>query len=220
MPSWTDVDAYVSSLFTPDVSAHERILRQSTAAGLPEISVSSNQGRMLELVARMCGAKRILEIGTLGGYSTLWLAQALPADGRIVTLELEPHHAATARHNLDEAGVGERVEIMVGPGTDSLDTLAKQGAAPFDFVFIDADKPGYPAYLAGVLPLTRPGTVIVADNVVRNGEVANAESDSEKVQGVRHFLRDLAAVAGAEATVIQTVGDKGYDGFALAVLGR
>jgi predicted O-methyltransferase YrrM len=168
----------------------------------------------------MQGARRILEIGTLGGYSTIWLARALPADGRVVTLELEPRHAEVARENLDGAGLGDLVEIRIGPAASSLQALVDEAVEPFDFIFIDANKDGYPRYLELSLRLSRPGTVIVADNVVRGGEVVNASSTDELVRGVRTFLEMAADNDRIDGTAIQTVGSKGYDGFALLVVDR
>jgi len=167
---------------------------------------------------RISGARRVLEIGTLGGYSTLWLARALPEGGRIVTLEFDPHHAAVARANLEHAGVLDRVELMVGRAVDSLAALEDSGTAPFDLIFIDADKESYPEYLDWALKLSRPGTVILADNVVRDGKVVDADCDDPRVQGGRRFTELLAAESRLSATVLQTVSGKGYDGFALAVV--
>ncbi|MGB8195851.1 MAG: O-methyltransferase [Acidimicrobiales bacterium] len=215
---WTKVDDYLVGLFLPSDHALERAQDRSTAAELPPIAVAPNQGKLLQLLATMHGARRILEIGTLGGYSTTWLARALPSDGILVTLELESHHAKVARENLDDAGVGSLVEIRVGPAAVSLQELIDQGTAPFDFIFIDADKDGYPTYLELTLQLSRPGTVIVADNVVRGGEVIDPASTDERVQGVRTFLAMAAANDRLEGTAVQTVGSKGYDGFALLVV--
>ena len=217
---WTNVDEYFVGLFLPTDSALEETLTRSAAANLPPISVAPNQGKLLELLARMQRARRILEIGTLGGYSTIWLARALPSDGSLVTLELEPLHAEVARKNIDRAGLGALVDIRVGPATTSLQELIDGDAEPFDFIFIDADKEGYPKYLELSLHLSRPGTVIVADNVVRDGEVGNSTSRDERVQGVRAFLEMAAANDRIEGTAIQTVGSKGYDGFALLVVAR
>lgn len=217
---WTDVDEYFAGLFLPVDSALEETLDRSAAADLPPISVAPNQGKLLELLARMQRSRRILEIGTLGGYSTIWLARALPSDGRLVTLELEPLHAEVARKNIDRAGLGPLVDIRVGPANKSLQDLIDEDSEPFDFIFIDADKEGYPKYLELSLDLSRPGTVIVADNVVRDGEVANSTSTGERVQGVRAFLEMAAANDRIEGTAIQTVGSKGYDGFALLVVTR
>jgi len=215
---WTDVDEYFVGLLLPADSALEETLNRSAAADLPPISVAPNQGKLLELLARMQRARRILEIGTLGGYSTIWLARALPSDGSLVTLELEPVHAEVARENIDRAGLGELVDVRVGPATTTLQDLIDADTEPFDFIFIDADKEGYPKYLELSLQLSRPGTVMVADNVVRDGEVANATSADERVQGVRTFLEMAAANDRIESTAIQTVGSKGYDGFALLVV--
>jgi predicted O-methyltransferase YrrM len=215
---WSNVDEYLVAHFVPSDSALEEALSQSATAGLPPISVAPNQGKLLELLAKMQRSRRILEIGTLGGYSTIWLARALPSDGTLVTLELEPVHAEVARKNIERAGLGHLVDVHVGPATDSLQALIDQEAPPFDFIFIDADKESYPQYLELSLRLSRPGTVIVADNVVRDGEVANAKSSDERVQGVRTFLELAAGDDRIEGTAVQTVGSKGYDGFALLVV--
>jgi len=217
---WTNVDEYLVRLLLPPDSALEETLDQSTEARLPPISVAPNQGKLLELLAGIQRSRRILEIGTLGGYSTIWLARALPDDGRLVTLELEPMHAEVARKNIDRAGLGPLVDIRVGPAATSLQHLIDDGAEPFDFIFIDADKEGYPKYLELSLQLCRPGTVIVADNVVRDGEIVNSSSSDERVQGVRAFLELVAASDRIEGTAVQTVGSKGYDGFALLVVTR
>src|ERR1019366_3959158 len=217
---WTDVDEYFVGLFMSRHNALEETISESAAADLPPISVAPNQGRLLELLARIQRSKRILEIGTLGGYNTIWLARALPSDGSLVTLELETLHAEVARKNIDRAGLGALVDIRVGPATTSLQELIDGDAEPFDFIFIDADKEGYPKYLELSLRLSRPGTVIVADNVVRDGEVTNSTSTDERVKGVRAFLEMAAANDRIEGTAIQTVGSKGYDGFALLVVTR
>jgi predicted O-methyltransferase YrrM len=217
---WTNVDEYLVKLLLPTDEALGETLSRSAAAQLPPISVAPNQGKLLELLARVQRSNRILEIGTLGGYSTIWLARALPSDGRLVTLELEPMHAEVARKNIDGAGLGEMVEIRVGPAATSLQHLIDDGAEPFDFIFIDADKEGYPQYLDLSLQLSRSGTVIVADNVVRDGEVMNPASPDERVQRVRKFLELAAANDRIEGTAVQTVGSKGYDGFALFVVTR
>lgn len=218
---WTAVDEYINALFLPPDPALATTMADSAAAGLPEIAVSPAQGKLLMILARAMGARRILEIGTLGGYSAIWLARALPPDGRLVTLELDPRHAEVAQTNLARAGVADRVEVRVGPAAASLAQLASEGVEPFDFIFIDADKPGYVAYLDGVIPLARPGALLVADNVVRHGGVIDATSDDANVQGVRHFNERLAADPRLTAIVLQVVGSKGYDGLAIAlVLGR
>lgn len=215
---WSEVDHYLVSLLTPSDEALLSALADSEAAGLPPISVAPNQGKMLELLARMCAAQRILEIGTLGGYSTISLARALSPIGKLITLELEPAHARVARANLDRAGLEELVDIRVGPATESLRSMVADEEEPFDFIFIDADKEGYPEYLELSLALAHPGTLIVADNVIRNGEVANPHSADERVRGVRLFLELAAADPRVSATAIQTVGSKGYDGFALLLV--
>ncbi|MDQ3492099.1 MAG: O-methyltransferase [Chloroflexota bacterium] len=215
---WSAVDAYISeSLVAPD-QALDATLADSEAAGLPSIQVAANQGKLLHLLARLQGARTILEIGTLGGYSTIWLARAVPLDGRLVTLELESRHAKVARANIARAGLAERVEVRVGPASESLARLAEQGVEPFDFVFIDADKEGYPAYLGWALKLTRPGSLIVADNVVRGGALIDPASSDPRVHAVRRFIELVAAEPRLDATVVQTVGSKGYDGLAFALV--
>jgi predicted O-methyltransferase YrrM len=215
---WTAVDRYLENLLVPADPDLKAGLAANAAAGLPSIDVSPTQGKLLHLVARLHGSKAILEIGTLGGYSTTWLARALPATGRLTTLELDPKHAEVARSNLERAGLGDRVEILVGPASETLRRLVEESAGPFDLVFIDADKPGYPEYLARALELTRPGSVIIGDNVVRDGAVIDAASDDPKVQGARRFLEALAANPRLTATAVQTVGSKGHDGFAIAIV--
>jgi predicted O-methyltransferase YrrM len=212
---WTTVDDYIDALFVPADQALDDALRDSTAAGLPPINVAPNQGKLLELLAKINRSRRILEIGTLGGYSTIWLAHSLPENGELISLELDLHHAAVARKNIDRAGFGSKVDIRVGPAADSLRDLISEGVEPFDFVFIDADKEGYPEYFTLSMELSHPGTVIVADNVVRGGAVTDPSSSDERVQGVRQFLDLVAGNERVEGTVIQTVGSKGYDGFAL-----
>jgi predicted O-methyltransferase YrrM len=217
---WSDVDQYLVSLLAPSDEALDNALRDSDAAGLPKINVAPNQGKLLTLLATIQGAHRILEIGTLGGYSTIWLARALPDNGTLISLELEPHHADVARKNLERAGLASRVEIRVGPAPASMRQLIDEGVEPFDFIFIDANKEGYPEYLELSFPLSRPGTVIFADNVVRKGEVANPQSADPLVQGVRSFLQLAAADHRLRGTAVQTVGSKGYDGFALFVVAQ
>jgi predicted O-methyltransferase YrrM len=217
---WSDVDQYLVSLLAPSDEALDAALTDSNEAGLPHINVAPNQGKLLQLLATIKGARRILEIGTLGGYSTIWLARALPSDGTLVSLELEPHHADVARRNLERAGLSSLVAIQVGPAPTSLRQMIDDGVEPFDFIFIDADKEGYPEYLELSLRLSHPGTVIVADNVVRNGEVTNPASADPRVQGVRAFLERAAAENRLEGTAVQTVGSKGYDGFALFIVSR
>jgi predicted O-methyltransferase YrrM len=213
---WTTVDRYLVDLLLPVDPALDAALAASVAAGLPEIAVAPTQGKFLHLLARMCGATNILEIGTLGGYSTIWLARALPADGRVVTLEIDPKHAEVAKANFASAGVANVIELRLGPAIETLPQLVREGRGPFDFVFIDADKPSAPDYFAWALKLTRPGSVIIVDNVIRNGEVANAVSIDPNVQGVRRLNEMVAAEPRVSATAIQTVGVKGYDGFVMA----
>jgi predicted O-methyltransferase YrrM len=210
---WTAVDDYVTRLLVPADPGLDEAVRVSAEANLPAIAVSAPLGKFLHLLARIHGARRILEIGTLGGYSTIWLARALPAEGRLVSLEFDPKHAEVARTNLAHAGVGDKVDVRVGRAIDLLPGL--QADERFDLVFIDADKPSTPDYFRWAMTLTRPGGVIVVDNVVRDGKVVDASGADENVDGMRRFLDALAADARASGTVIQTVGTKGYDGFAL-----
>jgi predicted O-methyltransferase YrrM len=216
--TWTAVDRYFAEELISSDSVLDGVLAENRSAGLPEIDVAPNQGKFLHLLARIQGAKRILEIGTLGGYSTIWLARALPPDGRLVTLEFEPKHAKVAAANVQRAGLSAAVEIRVGPAVESLAALHREGVAPFDFIFIDADKPNNPAYLEWALRLSRPGTILLGDNVVRDGAVIDAGSPDAKVQGVRKFVEMMAADERLDATALQTVGIKGYDGFTLALV--
>ncbi|MEJ7752216.1 MAG: O-methyltransferase [Candidatus Limnocylindrales bacterium] len=215
---WTAVDSYINDLLVRPDAALEAALEGSEAAGLPAIQVAANQGKLLHLLVRLQGARTILEVGTLGGYSTIWLARALPPDGRLVTLELDPTHAEVASANIARAGLVARVEVRVGPASESLSRLTQEGVEPFDMVFIDADKEGYPDYLDWALRLTRPGSLIVADNVVRGGAVMDPASSDPRVQAVRRFIELVAAEPCLDATVIQTVGSKGYDGLAFALV--
>jgi predicted O-methyltransferase YrrM len=217
---WTTVDRYVTDLFMAPDAALETALATSAAADLPAINVSPAQGKLLHLLARAQGARNILEIGTLGGYSTIWLARALPAGGRLITLEANPKHAAVARANIARAGLTRVVELRLGLAIETLPQIAAERLGPFDLIFIDADKPGYPEYLPWALELSRPGSLIIADNVVRKGEVANAASTDPNVQGVRRYNALLAAEPRVSATVLQTVGSKGYDGLAVALVTR
>ena len=215
---WAEVDQYLEkTLLRPD-PALDAALGASAAAGLPQQQVTPTQGKFLMLLAMACGARNILELGTLGGYSTIWLARALPSGGRLVTLEAQEKHAAVARTNLQRAGVAGAVDLRVGRAADSLPKLAAEGAGPFDFVFIDADKAGTPDYFNWALRLSRRGTVIVVDNVVRGGAIADAASADPSVRGIRSFNDLVAAEPRVQATAIQTVGSKGYDGFAMAVV--
>ena len=215
---WAEVDGYVTDLLVKQEPALEEALASSAAAGLPAINVSAPQGKFLHLIALAIGAKRILEVGTLGGYSTIWLARALPDDGKLVTLEFEPKHAEVARRNMTGAGLDGIVELRVGPANESMAALAREGVAPFDLIFIDANKEGYPDYLLLAMKLARVGSLIVADNVIRKGEVIDANSSDERVQGVRKFNELVAAEPRLSATAIQTVGSKGYDGFTIALV--
>ena len=216
---WTAVDAYLSDLFVPADPVLEETLATSEAAGLPAIQVAPNQGKLLQLLAQLQGARTILEIGTLGGYSTIWLARALPAGGRLVTLEANPRHAEVARTNIARAGLSEVVEVRLGPAVESLGQLVAEGHRPFGLIVIDADKVSYPDYFTWALRLSRPGTLIVADNVVRRGAVTDPESDDVNVQGIHRFNELVAAEPRVSTTVLQTVGKKGYDGAAFILVG-
>jgi predicted O-methyltransferase YrrM len=218
MNQWTEVDRYFTELLVKPDPALAAALEASDAAGLPQISVADNQGKLLMLMALAQGARNILEIGTLGGYSTIWLARALPADGRLVTLEAVPTHAKVARENLDRAGFAKQVEVRLGRGLETLPQLVAARRGPFDFIFIDADKSGYPEYFKWAMKLARRGTVIIADNVVRGGKVIDAANNDSHVVGVRNFLELVSQDPRVSATAIQTVGSKGYDGFAMAVV--
>ncbi|MEE1774218.1 O-methyltransferase [Streptomyces sp. JV185] len=218
LAQWTEVDDYFNGLLVGPDEALDAAVEASDGAGLPAIQVAANQGKLLNLLARLQGARTVLEIGTLGGYSTIWLARALPEGGKVVTLEADPAYAEVARANIERAGLADVVEIRVGRALDTLPELAAQGYGPFDVVFIDADKPSNPDYLAWSLKLTRPGSLIVADNVVRDGEVVDGTSEDPKVQGVRRFTELVAAEPTLTATALQTVGSKGYDGLMMALV--
>ncbi|MER5741179.1 O-methyltransferase [Streptomyces sp. NPDC002262] len=215
-PQWNDVDAYVTDLLVPADEALTAALADSAAAGLPEIAVAPNQGKLLNLLAQVQGARRILEIGTLGGYSTIWLARALPADGRLTTLEYDPRHAEVARGNLARAGLADRVEVRTGPALDTLQLLEEEGAGPFDLVFVDADKANNPHYVTWALKLSRPGTLIVVDNVVRGGRVAVEDPSDPAITGTRAMFDLVAHEPRLDATALQTVGAKGHDGLLIA----
>lgn len=214
---WTAVDDFFSEQLGLSDAVLETVLSRSAKAGLPPINVTPNAGKLLHLLARLGRARRILEIGTLGGYSTIWLARALPPDGRLITLEADPAHAEVARANLEAAGLSDVVEVRLGKAIDTLPVLAAEGAGPFDLVFIDADKPSNPTYVEWALRLTQPGSLILIDNVVRDGRVLDAEP-GEDVIGVHRALAILADTPGVSATAIQTVGGKGYDGLAIALV--
>lgn len=215
---WGEVDDYIAGLFVNPDPALDAALAASEKAGLPAIEVSPPAGKFLMLLAKMVGAKRILEIGTLGGYSTIWLARALPRDGRLITLEADAKHAKVARKNIDNAGFAEVVDIRVGKALDALPRLEAEKAGPFDLFFLDADKPNNPAYFEWALKMSRPGSVIVADNVVRYGALIDMESTDANVKGVRSFLEIVSREKRVSATAIQTVGVKGHDGFAVALV--
>lgn len=211
-PAWIAVDEYIAEHLIKDAPA--AAIASNAAAGLPDIDVSPAQGKLLQLLARMAGAKRILEVGTLGGYSTIWLARALPAGGTLVTLELDAHHADVARRNIAAAGLDCQVEVITGPALDSLAALS----GPFDFVFIDADKSNNVAYLREAIRLSRPGATIIVDNVVREGGILDADSGDERIEGTRTLFEAIAAEARLSATAVQTVGVKKWDGFLIAVV--
>lgn len=215
---WTAVDRYFSETLVPSDAVLDAALQANTKAGLPAIDVAPNQGKFLQLLVQLRGARRILEIGTLGGYSSIWMARALPADGRLTTLEFSPKHAEVARANIAHAGLEKIVEIRVGPALETLAKMEKEGTEPFDLIFIDADKPNNPNYLPFALKFSRPGTLLIGDNIVREGEVADPTSTDPNVQGQRRFLELMAADPRLSATALQTVGSKGYDGFAMALV--
>jgi len=215
---WTKVDHYITDTLIPADPALQAALQSSTAAGLPEIQVAPNQGKLLHLLARSQGARRILEIGTLGGYSTIWLSRALPPDGRLITLELDPKHAEVAGANIARAGLSDKVEIRVGPAIQSLPKIAAENHGPFDLIFIDADKATIPEYFTWSLKMSRPGTLIIVDNVVRGGAVIESASEDASVQGVRKLFAMLAKEPRVTATALQTLGSKGYDGLLIALV--
>jgi len=215
---WTAVDKYLAETLIPTDPILEAVLAANAAANLPSIDVSPTQGKFLHMLALLKGATRILEIGTLGGYSTIWLARALPPEGRLITLEFEPKHAAVAQKNIFRAGLAHLVEIQIGPAADSLAKLHAQSPKPFDLIFIDADKPNNPTYLEWALKLSRKGTLIVIDNVIREGEIANPASTDPSVIGTRTMFEMIGNNPLLTATALQTVGSKSYDGFALALV--
>jgi len=215
---WTAVDEYIINRLVPPDPALDAALESSAAAGLPAIHVTPNQGKLLHLLARTVGARRILEIGTLGGYSTIWLARALAAGGRLITLEVDPGYAAIARTNIRRAGLAELVEVRVGQAADTLRQLVAEGGRPFDLIFIDADKSATTEYFSWALRLARRGSVIVIDNVIRDGKVLDDTSTDPSIQGVRRFFELAASENRVTATAVQTVGSKGHDGFAIALV--
>ena len=217
LEQWSAVDAYFSEMLIPTDPVLEAALKHCTDAGLPSINVAPNQGKLLHMLAQIRGARRILEIGTLGGYSTIWLARALPPGGSLVSLEVSTAHAEVARKNIEAAGLSGIVSIIVGKAAETLEKLAVDHVEPFDLVFIDADKENNPVYLKGSLKLSRQGTLIICDNVVRNGRVMNAGSSDPDVRGTRHFFELLAAAPRLNSTAIQTVGIKGWDGLSVSI---
>lgn len=216
--TWTAVDRYLTETLIPADPVLDAAMTANTAAGLPSIDVTATQGRFLHLLACLVNAKRILEIGTLGGYSTTWLARALPHDGKLITLEYEPKHAQVALKNLANAGLGSLVELRQGRAADSLAQLQAESTAPFDLIFIDADKPNNAVYLDWALKLSHPGTLIVVDNVIRDGKIADETSNDPAITGTRAMFEQMGANPRLKATALQTVGSKGYDGFALALV--
>ena len=215
---WTEVDTFIAGHLTPPDESLDAVLRSSEAAGLPPIQVAPNQGKLLYLLAKMLQARNILEIGTLGGYSSIWLGRALPADGHLISLEADPKHAEVARANISRAGLDRVVEVRLGRALDVLPKLAAGGAGPFDLIFIDADKPPYPEYFDWAIKLSRKGSVIVADNVVRHGEVIDESDDDPGVRAIRRLYDRIGSNPHVSATAIQTVGVKGYDGFIIALV--
>ena len=213
---WCSVDTYMISSLIPEDEVLQSVLENNKRAGLPEHDVAANQGQLLALFVRMTQARRILEIGTLGAYSSIWMARALPPDGKLITLEADPKHAAVARQNIHLAGLSDRIELIEGPALKSLENFGD--VPPFDLIFIDADKPNNPGYLEWSLHYSRPGTVIIGDNVVRDGEVINGQSHDARVQGVRKFIEMTGDNPRLTATALQTVGIKGWDGFTLAMV--
>lgn len=213
---WSKVDDYISDKLLADDKALDAALKDSSAAGLPAIAVTAAQGKFLQMLAEMIRARSVLEIGTLGGYSTIWFARALPPDGHIITLEVDPVHADVARKNFARAGLQRMIELRLGAALDTLPLLVAEQSGPFDLIFIDADKSNIPAYFDWAMRLSRPGTVIIVDNVVRDGGVVDAKSKDPSIQGVRRFMDQLGRDERVNATALQTVGSKGYDGFAIA----
>lgn len=217
-PDWAEVDGYLVSTLVGEDPVLDAALAANFEAGLPPIDVAPNQGKLLNLLARMCLARNVLEIGTLGGYSTIWLARAVGPSGQVITLEFDPTHADVARANIERAGLADRVDIRVGAALDSLPSIAKEELGPFDLVFIDADKENNTEYVRWALALSHPGTVVIVDNVVRGGHVSNPDIDDERVKASRAVLEMIAAEPKLDGTAIQTVGSKGWDGFAVAVV--
>jgi predicted O-methyltransferase YrrM len=218
LEKWTQVDEYLGDALVPDDAGLAAALAANAEAGMPAHDVSRVQGKLLHLLARIQGARQILELGTLGGYSTIWLARALPAGGRLTTLEIDAARAEVAKANLSRCGLASLVDVRVGPALETLKSLKAEGAGPFDLIFIDADKPNNPHYLQWAVELSRPGSIIIGDNVVRGGAVTESQSDDPNVVGVRAFVDAVGRHPRLSATALQTVGSKGYDGFALALV--
>jgi len=218
MQTWTNNDQYLTLHLAQNDKALTNALQTSRQNNLPDWEVSPTQGKFLYLLAKMKSAKRILEIGTLGGYSTIWLARAIPDDGMVISLEHDDHYAETARKNIEFAGLQSKVEIIQGDATASMTKMIEQNVDPFDMIFIDADKPNNPNYLKLSMQLSKSGTIIIGDNVIRDGELCNAASPDPKVQGVRQFIEDMGQSSRLESTALQTVGIKGYDGFTLSIV--
>ena len=212
------VDDYINNLLAPEDDALKQTIQSLETQNIPQISISANQGKFLQVMVKLVGGKKILELGTLGGYSTIWMARALPVDGKIITIELDAKHAAVAQTNIDRAGLSGKAEIRVGKGLDLLKKMIEEDETPFDMIFIDADKPPYAEYFNLALQLSRSGTLIIADNVIREGKVLNSDIEDEMVAGVHRFNTLLANTTGVTATIIQTVGSKEHDGMALAVV--
>ncbi|MEI5906949.1 O-methyltransferase [Bacillus spongiae] len=215
---WSEVDHYITHHLIKEDATLEEVLEANKAAGLPAVDVAPNQAKFLYILALIKGAKRILEIGTLGGYSTIWLAKALPKDGKLLTLEYNPKHVEVATANITNAGVADLVDIITGPALDTLSSLYYNESSKFDLIFIDADKENNAEYLKWAIKLSKKGTVIIGDNVVRKGEVTNSSSSDRKVQGIRRYYEALGQTPNLISTAIQTVGEKGYDGFSIGVV--
>lgn len=214
------VDTYISNLLAPEDKALADTMKSHNTEGLPQISITANQGKFLQVMAMLCNATKILELGTLGGYSTIWLARALPDNGKIITIEFDKHHADVARKNIDNAGLTDKVDLLVGKALDILQTLVSEGKGPFDMIFIDADKPPYAEYFDYAVALSRPGTLIICDNVIREGKVLDNNTTDDKVQGVQRLNEILSRNKKVTATILQTVGTKEHDGMAIAVVNR
>ena len=215
---WTSVDNYLGEVLVRQDRHLDDAVAASDAAGLPSIQVSPPQGKLLEILIQMMGAKTILEVGTLGGYSTIWMARSLPADGRVVTIEIDPKHARVAQENFSRAGLAEKIDLRTGNAREILPAMIEEGAGPFDFAFIDADKASNPDYFGWALEMSRPGSVIIVDNVIRDGHVVEADSEDESVKGVRRLNEVMGGDPRVSVTALQTVGIKGYDGFSVAIV--